>query len=108
MPTRVEAGRIVVMDAPALLTQQEFMDRWEAAGLGAVLDLVFTLEVVNSPTGTAARKWLTRFRAARGIDPADPRTAGGFEALCAMAASAGLVTTAAVDAGRPVVLAPLA
>lgn len=90
-----------------LLTQQEFMDRWEAAGLGAVLDLLFTLEVADSPQGSAARKWLTRFRTARGIDPADTRTIAGTDDLCALGIAAGVVTTAAVTAGRPIVLAPL-
>ena len=90
-----------------LLSQQEFMDRWEAAGLGAVLDLLFTLEVADSPQGSAARKWLTRFRSARGINPADPRTIAGTDDLCALGVAATVVSSEAVTAGRPIVLAPL-
>jgi hypothetical protein len=91
----------------ALLTQQEFMDRWEYAGLGAVLDLLFTLEVDTGAGGAAARKWLTRFRTARGIDPTDPRTIDGTDQLIAMGVAAGAVTSQQATDGRPVVLGDL-
>lgn len=89
------------------LTQREFMARWRAAGLGAVLTMVFALEVKDSPAGAAAREWLTEFRTARGIDPADPDTIANADGVLAMAVASGVVTQAQADAGRPVVLAPL-
>lgn len=107
MPAYVQQGVVIAESAQMLLTQQEFMDRWEAAGLGAVLDMLFALEVANNASGAAARKWLTRFRTARGIDPADPRTIAGTDDLCALAVLTGVVTTVQVAAGRPMVLAPL-
>lgn len=108
MPTRVLQGVVRETGGALLLTQQEFMDRWEAAGLGAVLDMLFSLEVAATSNGAAARKWLTRFRTARGIDPADPRTIAGVDDLCALAVAGSVVTAGAVAAGRSIVLAPLA
>lgn len=105
MPTRIQQGIILAIPGEPLLSQQEFMDRWEAAGLGAVLDMLFALEVQNTTAGAGARKWLTRFRTARGIDPADARTIAGTDDLCALAVAGSVVTAAQVTAGRPIVLA---
>jgi hypothetical protein len=90
-----------------LLTQQEFMDRWELSGAQACMDLLFALEPKDSTEGTFARKTLTRFRTARGIDPADPRTVLLTDTLLGLGVTRGLITSEVAATARPVVLAPL-
>jgi hypothetical protein len=105
-PTHIDW--VVPAGAPKpLLTQLEFMARWRAAGLGAVLTMVFSLEVKDSPTGAAAREWLTEFRSARGIDPGDFNTVSSTTGVLAMAVASGVVTQTAAEDGLPIVLAPL-
>lgn len=95
----------------ALLTQQEFMDRWVLAGpkAEACMDLLFAAEPLANASGTFARKTLTRFRTARGIDPADPRTVTLTDTLLGMgvAASPALLSAQEAAAARAVILAPL-
>ncbi|MBY0490633.1 MAG: hypothetical protein K2R93_12395 [Gemmatimonadaceae bacterium] len=92
-----------------LLSQQQFMDRWELSGAGPCMDLLFALEAKDSAGGAYARKVLTRFRTARGIDPADPRTVQLTDALLGMGLtqSPPLLTSQQAADARAVILAPL-
>jgi hypothetical protein len=90
-----------------LLTQQEFMDRWELSGAQACMDLLFALEPKDSADGTFARKTLTRFRTARGIDPADKRTGLLTDTLLGIGVAQALVTSEQAAAARLIILAPL-
>lgn len=107
MPTRVTHGLIVVRDETPLLSQREFLKRWRDAGVGAVVTLLFALEVKDSAQGTQAREWLNDFRTARGIDPLLPETQASTDAALAFGVSAEKITQEEADAARPLILAPV-
>jgi hypothetical protein len=103
----VEPGTGRIVREEGLLTQREFMGRWRASGAGAVLSLLFTLEVRDSTAGAQAREWLTDFRTARGIDPLLEETATSTDSALAFGVAAGVITQAQADAARPLLLAPV-
>ncbi len=103
----VEPGTGRITREEPLLTQQEFMDRWEASPAAPVLDFLFVLEGKDSNAGAMARKWLTRFRTARGIDPKDDRTVANTDNALGLGVSQNLITTAQAADARLIILAPV-
>lgn len=103
----VEPGTGRLLTEPDRLSQLEFLDRWEESPAEPVLTLLFSLEVQASAAGAAARRFLTRFRSAEGIDPTDPRTIAGTDAALAMGVQSGTITQGQADAARAAILAPV-
>jgi hypothetical protein len=103
----VEPGTGRIIREEALLTQREFMKRWRESGAGAVLSMLFALEVKDSAAGAQAREWLTEFRTARGIDPLLDETATSTDAALSFGIAAGVITSAQAAAARPLILAPV-
>ena len=103
--TEPGTGRIIRV--PNLLSQREFMKRWRESGAGAVITLLFSLEVKDTAQGTQAREWLNDFRTARGIDPELQETIDSTDAALAFGVAAGAISSATATAARASILAPV-
>ena len=101
MPT-IEPGTGRVIPDRVLPSRQEFMDRFPPA----VLDMIFTHQVRDTPLGAAIRGALMRYQVVDEVDPEDDRTKGPVHAMIEAAVALGVLPAEDRDAAVAQILAP--
>lgn len=100
---RFEEGTGRLIPDPATLSPQDFMDRFPAA----IIDMITTHQVRDTPVGAAIRKALLRFSIVREVDPMDLRTISDTEDMVDLAIALEVIASADRHATLEGILAPV-